>query len=136
MPTLPEVLAPIASLTILSRPSGLTTDETGWKHYAWTVQIKCDETGRESKPIPFRCGEAHKDKFGRPTAPNCADVVHSIYVDSSACHESFDDWCSNFGYDTDSRKALETYLACQESGKAMSIFGRHTDAIIEAASEY
>ena len=28
--------------------------------------------------------------------------------------ETFDDFCSNFGYDTDSRKALETYLAAQE----------------------
>ena len=35
-------------------------------------------------------------------------------MDSGTCDQSFDDWCDNLGFDTDSRKALDTYLACQE----------------------
>jgi hypothetical protein len=43
--------------------------------------------------------------------PTCYDVLASIEKYDTG---SFDDWCSNFGYETDSRKALETYLKCQE----------------------
>ena len=47
--------------------------------------------------------------------PEPAGVINSILLDSSDCDESFNDWCSNFEYDTDSRKALETYLECQNN---------------------
>jgi hypothetical protein len=35
---------------------------------------------------------------------------------SSDSHQSdtFEDWCGEFGYDTDSRKALDTFLKCQK----------------------
>jgi hypothetical protein len=36
-------------------------------------------------------------------------------LDSSAADSSFDDWCADYGYDTDSRKALESYLECQQT---------------------
>lgn len=48
-------------------------------------------------------------------APRAAGVLHCLIMDSSACGQSFDDWCSDYGYDTDSRKALETYLTCQSN---------------------
>ncbi len=31
--------------------------------------------------------------------------------------EGFEDWCADYGYDTDSRKALELYEQCQRIGK-------------------
>jgi hypothetical protein len=44
-------------------------------------------------------------------------------VDTSG--QSFDEWCENYGYDTDSRKALETYLSCQAGEpKVRAICGR------------
>ena len=46
-------------------------------------------------------------------APSAASVLHSVVMDSSADSEPFGDWCSNLGYEEDSRKALETYLLCQ-----------------------
>lgn len=42
-----------------------------------------------------------------------SELVYCILADYT--DETFDDWCSNFGYDTDSRKALETYLECQNN---------------------
>lgn len=48
--------------------------------------------------------------------PRVRDILWSLYMDASGAQESFDDWCSNYGYETDSRRTLETYLACQESG--------------------
>lgn len=51
----------------------------------------------------------------RPVAPHPAAVIHSILSESSAAEETFASWCDNFGYDTDSRKALATYETCQNN---------------------
>ena len=32
---------------------------------------------------------------------------------SDCTEDSFEDWCSNYGYDTDSRKAFATWEACR-----------------------
>lgn len=48
--------------------------------------------------------------------PRVRDILHSLYMDYSCSQGTFEDFCSNMGYDTDSRRALDTYLACQESG--------------------
>ena len=52
------------------------------------------------------------DKTPRPVTPTAASVLYSLLADASADGESFSDWCTNYGYDTDSRKALATYEAC------------------------
>lgn len=54
-------------------------------------------------------------------APTLPDVMYSLLFDGSAFFdgESFDSWCSNFGYDTDSRKAEATWKACVETGMAL-----------------
>ena len=50
-----------------------------------------------------------------PVKPKFKQFLYSLVSDSYTSEVSFDDWCSEMGLDTDSRKALETYLACQES---------------------
>lgn len=51
-----------------------------------------------------------------PAIPPIAGVLHSLLLDSGASGQSFADWCDDFGYDSDSRKALSTYEACQRGG--------------------
>lgn len=51
--------------------------------------------------------------------PSIDDLLECIESDASASERSFDDWCGDLGYDTDSRKALETYLSCQEIGQKL-----------------
>lgn len=74
----------------------------------------------------------------KPIAPHAADVLYSLVLDSSACDQSFDHWCDEFGYDTDSRKALETYLACQEnSNKLHKVFsGAQLEKLRELLQDY
>jgi len=59
----------------------------------------------------------HKKLLEATTAvfPSLESLIESIMLDGSACDESFESWAGNFGYDTDSRKALEIYMACQEN---------------------
>jgi hypothetical protein len=43
------------------------------------------------------------------------DVLYSLIMDAQAADGTFQDFCDNFGYDNDSRKALDTYMQCQET---------------------
>lgn len=63
----------------------------------------------------------------RPQTPTPAGVLHSLILDASAADSTFDEWCADFGYDSDSRKALATYLSCQETAKDLRrLFGTET----------
>lgn len=47
--------------------------------------------------------------------PKASDVVHSLILDSGVLdYATFEEWASEYGYDTDSRKAESTYRACLE----------------------
>lgn len=63
--------------------------------------------------------------------PHLADLLYSvIQVDSRLSEESFEDFCGNCGYDTDSRKALEIYLKCQENGSKLRKILKHDKWVI------
>lgn len=53
--------------------------------------------------------------------PEPRDVVHSLCTDGlCALHDqTFEEWCSDYGYDTDSRKAAAIYRECEKIGKAL-----------------
>lgn len=56
--------------------------------------------------------------------PCLADVLSSLLSDSSGANESFNNWCDDLGYDTDSRSALDIYLKCQETRNSLiKMFG-------------
>lgn len=75
-------------------------------------------------------------KYTKATPPELCSVLSSLLMDSLACDQSFNDWCSNFGYDTDSRKALDTYLACQESGAKLRAIGANFDELGEVLQDW
>lgn len=74
----------------------------------------------------------------KPKAPHVATVLHSLILDSDALGQSFATWCDEFGYDSDSRKALRTYEACQENAeKLLRVFSRaQVGALREALQDY
>jgi hypothetical protein len=52
--------------------------------------------------------------------PKFADVLHCLLLDGQAIEAgSFEDWASDFGYDTDSRRAEDIYRACLEMGREL-----------------
>lgn len=71
-----------------------------------------------------------------PKPPDAASVLSSLLLDSSASKETFGGWCESYGYDTDSRKALETYLECQENTlKLRKLLGADWQRFIEAEND-
>ena len=82
--------------------------------------------------------EAYLKKWTTATPPIATNVLHSVALDRSALDEPFREWGENFGYDTDSIRAKETYEACVRQGiEANAFFGRELlDQIGEACQDY
>jgi hypothetical protein len=56
--------------------------------------------------------------------PDLADVLGCLLLDGECYRnaESFDEFCSNFGYDNDSRNAERIYNECMETGRKFARF--------------
>lgn len=127
-----------------------------WPYHAWDVTLTREG---ESITFPYRMGVGYEQtKCGKPkpstiryiarpentchhvrcesagwqpTPPDLYTVLVSLKVDTTG-GETFGDWCRSYGYDTDSRKAMETYLACQESEeRSRKFFGSDWAALLE-----
>jgi hypothetical protein len=58
-------------------------------------------------------------------APTAASVLYCLLSDMQCGSDTFEGFCANLDYDEDSRKAHDTYLACQQSGtKLRKVFTR------------
>ena len=63
--------------------------------------------------------EADAIEFGKAgyktvPAPSVVDILHSLLQDSQSADQTFENWCSELGYDSDSRKAESTYNECRK----------------------
>lgn len=72
--------------------------------------------------------------------PKLDDVMHSLLMDGAAYFDgaAFEDWCGDYGYDSDSRKAESIWRACDDTGrKLLRALGQETtDRLREWASNY
>jgi len=78
-------------------------------------------------------------KADKSTHPTLAEVLGSLIMDGSADFnaQSFEDWASEYGYDTDSRKAEGIYNECVRIGRALrqSMSADELQAAIEWAQQ-
>lgn len=152
-------------LTTLLRELGVTigtsfrgyvpkSAENDWEHFDWWCVISI---GSRSFGTAYRTGVGHIKPMPKswlpnegdgvrrlrwlqsdmaPIAPTAADVIASLASDASDCETVFHDWALSRGYNPDSRKHLDTYLACQaELVTLRRFFGSNLQRIIEAAQE-
>lgn len=100
-------------------PEGWTPGTNPWK-----VTLR---KGRKRLTVPFFTGPGCS---GEPTA---ADVLSCIVSDVNAGEQTFKGFCSDFGYDADSRKAEQTYKACAKiAPKVRAFLGDDFDKVQEA----
>lgn len=59
------------------------------------------------------------EELSRLCAPTAYDVLYCLKIDSDAVGMSFADWCSAFGYNDDSIKALGVYNACVDNARKL-----------------
>lgn len=71
--------------------------------------------GRRRLTVPFSMGPAHCKE------PELADVLDCLASDACSYDNArdFEDWCAEYGYDTDSRKAERTYRAVERQREGL-----------------
>lgn len=125
--------------------AGADLNRDGWKCDGWHCSFNA-KTGagehfdfytgtghRVHGPVPSYLQDGNrapgrnrwKQTNCRPLAPFAASVLYSLILEASADDMSFSRWCADYGYDSDSMKALNTYNACCENAKRMrKVFAR------------
>lgn len=95
---------------------------------------------KEPKAMQLQASTAAKLAQYQKVAPKLDDVCHSILSDGAAFFdgERFEEWCANYGYDTDSRKAEATWRACDDIGRALArgLSRDELDGLRQWASNY
>ena len=136
-------------------PDNVTPRDKRWPHFSWRVTIT---RGDHSHTTDYRTGIGHAqplpdhyrrdlaeparreawfNRHSTPVVPTVASVLHSLLSDAQTGLDTFDEYCSSFGLDTDSRKALDTYLACQTIGVVIRrLLGELYQPACEAAQDY
>lgn len=83
--------------------------------------------------------DSYKSRKVKQPEPTLTDVLYCLVMDSSVLNTSgFEEWASDCGYDTDSRKAEKTYRAClEQSLQLKSLIGQAAlDTLQEAFQDY
>lgn len=116
-------LTMIATMTNDPIPEGFASGSHTWK-----VLLKYK--GRRMT-LPFFTGSAIGEV-------SIADVVSCLISDLNASeNNTFESFCSDFGYDTDSRAALATFKACERSGRRIKqLLGDDLDKVSELVQDY
>lgn len=140
-------------------PAGKGLNRNGWECDGWLILFTSKNYKNES--FEFYTGVGHrvvtdynkmvynqslKTQFDKrqlevgaiPFAPFSASVLHCLVADSSAIDTSFEYWCSEYGYDTDSISALKTYQTCCDNAKKLkNIFTKEQlTHIVELLQDY
>ena len=89
----------------------VTADTKKRAAYEFTSLTEKDKTGQTMYGRRYL---QRVQALREPQIPPIAGLLYSLILDGSACSESFESWCVELGYDSDSRKALATYEACQQ----------------------
>ena len=98
------------------------TKRNDWDCDSWSVIFS---SPKNSASFNYYTGTGHRDKkTGKAKTPDIVGVLHNLVMDKQMADDTFEGFCQSLGYDTDSRKALETYLQCQKNGADLArVFG-------------
>lgn len=120
------------SITFTASYRGVKRKALGGDHPMdeWEVSFS---SSRGSDYFEFFTGMGHRTPKKQPVEPSAASVLYCRIGDSRAASMSFSEWCDEYGYDEDSRRAESLYFACAEAGKKLqAVF---TPAQLDTLSE-
>lgn len=104
---------------------GLRKAESEPMEYArWMASLGLNE--RTSNPHQLKARySSYLDGRKYPVKPSLESVLDCLISDAASIVNSglkFEDWCAEYGYDEDSRKAEKTFNACKEQAQALERF--------------
>jgi len=126
---LAELCAELGITASVRELDGDLTQFPEWAKQGWSIVLKYNKKRAQFR---FYGGGASK-------TPTASDLVWAVAVDSTALKESFKDWAYEYGYDTNSTKALSTYKACQRNGERLiNLIGNEEifNQLVESSREY
>ena len=96
----------------------------------WSVTLAAN---RANFTTTYTMGAAH-----RPKIPDLPGVLYSLSSDAGCVRygQTFEDFCGELGYDSDSRTAEKTFNACRDEWAALIRMGFDLDALDEVVREY
>ena len=59
--------------------------------------------------------------------PTSAVVLYCLLLDAERGQYTFHEFCQHYGFDEDSRKALDTYLVCQNTSMKLNTIFKHDE---------
>jgi hypothetical protein len=85
----------------------------------WTVTL---HRSGQTLTVPFFTGQGLRERMA--DGPTARDVLECLLSDAATVDngQSFDDWCAELGYDSDSRRAERTYEACRAQTEQLRAF--------------
>lgn len=108
-----------ATMTGAPPPEGFVEGSSSWK-------VKLRYRGRRLT-VPFYTGPL----AGEPR--DAESVLECLLSDAQAGEQDFEDFCSDFGYDSDSRRAEKIWRACRKIAPRLRQFlGDEYDAFMDA----
>jgi hypothetical protein len=96
---------------------------TEWQKDSFSWRVVLQYQGRKLATDYFT-GKAlvHSYGFRLPKTPKPWDVLFSLCSDAIMGNMSFKEFCNEFGYDEDSRKAEATYKQCVQMSAKLKVF--------------
>jgi hypothetical protein len=87
--------------------------DPSWPADHWKCVLR---VSRAQMTVYFSKGVGHDGK-----RPGVDEVLDCLASDASSVDNArgFEDWCSELGYDTDSRKAEKTFKTCEEQARKL-----------------
>lgn len=147
------------NIKFIARGGYPSKDAAGWEHDRWEVifsrpQVadiletyrsgianrKLTKMGERAINAAGKMSDIYRRRLiaehSKPVPPTAASVLYCFLSDISSAEQNFHDWCSDFGADSDSIKALNTYNACCEMlTKMRAFFSREERAELEKLLE-
>lgn len=99
-------------------------------HNLYRVSVKNLETGVKVA-YDFTDSIANNNIF---ELKDLRTALYCLFADASSC-DSFEDFCSDFGYDSDSITAHKIFKACQAQYKGVLKLGVHKDDIYDIQND-
>lgn len=113
----------------------LVDRDGGGKANEWRIKFTKQYT-KKSFSVPFFMGIGLVKKNGIPKHPTINDVLLSLSGDCRLAEDSFEDFCSNTGYDEDSISDRKLYDACVTEAKRVKEFlGKSYDEFLSLEEE-
>lgn len=97
-------------------------DEWKSKAHPWRITLKIGNHEDRRKNTYLGVDMWQGILSDEPNSPSAADVLSCMLSDISSEDASFEEWCSDLGYESDSRQALATYEACKLNAKRIRWF--------------